>query len=389
VGLSSQHEYRYATNGDPSPTHLPASDGFLDTSEGLMIEAAVTTDNILSQHTSHLSSVLADSNMFQSLSDVDSHSNDLDFSMTDYFEHPSIESNGVSCNLDDIGLLVIPETISFGQDVLDSNDLLSASFAVSAWGPSPSSSVSTSSTTNPNMTMAMMRTPTTGTSCGCVAEALDLLKTLSSGQAYPAFPIFGVGSSLPSSMTAMGSAQALLEENKQHIESLSSMLSCSACTEDTFRLVIVSMIVLKILERYASAARIQGFDPKVGSVEIGPRSSTSIIPTSKDQMSVLSLTYTKPWDDSATGFAPARLVLSELHRVQRLVNQLSSKLRGKKERDTRGVEQSIWDRPEVMNTNDKTQSTFSSNTLTQVESDIRNTLSSLSADIIFRLQQNE
>lgn len=352
-----------------------------------MIEAALTTDNILGQYSSHLSSVLADSNMFQSLSDVDRHSNDMNFSMTDYFEHPSIGSDGVSSNLDDIG----PGTISFGQDALDSNDLLSSSFAVSAWEPSPPSSVPTSSsTTDPNMMMMMMMPPpTTGMSCGCVAQALDLLRTLSSAQASTASSIFGASSSLSSSMTAMGSAQAVLVENKQHIESLSSMLSCSACTEDTFRLVIISMIVLKILERYASAARIQAFDPRVGSVETGPRSATSMIPSGKDQMSALSRTYTMPRDDSATGSAPARLVLSELHRVQRLVNRLSPKLRGNKERDTRGVEQSIWGRPEVTNTNDKTQSTFSSNTLAQVERDMWNTLSSLSADIIFRLRQNE
>ncbi|KAL4867601.1 hypothetical protein BDV12DRAFT_117909 [Aspergillus spectabilis] len=386
VGLSPQHGY--ATNGTAPSTSLPASNGFLDTPQSLMMEAALTTDNVLGQYSSDLSSVLADSNMFLSLSDFDPDPNDMDFSMTDYFELPPIDGDGVPRSLNDIGSLLIPETISFGLGALDSNDPLSAPFAVSSWVPSLASSVPTSSTTDPNTTM---RAPATDTSCGCVTEALDLLKTLSSAQSFPASSVSGASPAPSSSMAAMGSAQAVLVENKHHVETVSNLLSCSSCTEDAFRLVIVSMIVLKILERYASAARIQVFGSRAGSVEsdTGPRSANSMISSSKDQMRALSRTYTMPRDDSASGYAPARLVLSELHRVQRLVNRLSPKLRGSKEGDARGMEHTMWGRLQVANGNDKTQSTpFSSNTLAQMESDMRNSLSSLSADIINRLRQN-
>ena len=105
-------------------------------------------------------------------------------------------------------------------------------------------------------------------------------------------------------------------------------------------------------------------------------------------MRALSHTYTMPRDDIASGHAPARLVLSELHRVQMLVNLLSPKLRGSKEGDARGMEHTIWGL-QVANENDKPQSTpFSSNTLAQMERDMRNSLSSLAADIIKRLRQN-
>jgi hypothetical protein len=356
----------------------------------LIIEAALTTDNVLGKYSSDFSSVLADSTMFHSLSDFDPDPHDMDFSMTDYFEHPSIDGDGVSRCLNDIGSLLIPETTSFGLGALESNDPLSASFAVSSWAPSLASSVPTSSTTDPN-TMMMMRAPTPDISCDCEAQALDLLKALSSAQSSPTSSISGAGLALSSSMTAMGSAQAVLIENKQHIETVSSLLSCSSCTEDAFWLVIVSMIVLKILERYASAARIQVFGSRAGSVEndMGPRSANSMTSSSKDQMRALSRTYTMPRDDSASGYAPARLVLGELHRVQRLVNRLSPKLRGRREGDARDMEHAIWGRLQVANENDKTQSTpFSSNTLAQMESDMRNSLSSLSADIINRLRQN-
>ncbi|GIJ92124.1 hypothetical protein Asppvi_011100 [Aspergillus pseudoviridinutans] len=353
-GHSPRHGY--ATNGTaPAPsTSLPASHGFLDIPQSLMIGDALTTDNFPAQYSSDLSAVLEDSNMFHLLSDFNPDPNDMDFSMTDYFENP----------------------VSFGLDSLDSNDPLSASFAVSSWVPSPASSVPTSSTTDP--TMMVMRAPTTNISCSCVTQSLDLLKALSSAQSFPTSPISGAGPALSSSVTTMGSVQDVLIENKQHIETVSSLLSCYSCTEDAFRLVIVSMIVLKILERYASAARTQVFGSSIGSVETdtGPRSANSMIPSSNDQMRALSRSDTMPGDGSASGFAPAQLVLSELHRVQRLVNLLSPKLKGSSHL-------------QVANEHAKTQSTpFSSNTLAQMESDVRKSLSSLSADIIDRLRQS-
>jgi hypothetical protein len=388
VGFSPQHGY--ATNGTAPSTSFPASNGFLDTPQTLMMEAALTTDNVLGQYSSDLSSVLADSNMFHSLADFDPESNDMDFSMTDYFGHPAIDGDR------DIGSLLTPETISFGLGAWGANDPLSAPFAVSSWVPSLASSIPTSSTTDPNMKMMMMRaSPTTDISCGCVTQALDLLKTLSSAQWSPASSISGASCpALSSSMSAVSSAQAVLVENKHHIEAVSNLISCSSCTEDAyFRLVIVSMIVLKILERYASAARVLvfGFGSGVGSVETDtcPRSANSVISGSKDQMRASSRTYTMPRDDSDSGYAPARLVLGELHRLQRLVDRLSPKLKGSKEGDVRGMEHAIWGSLQVASGNDKAQSTpLCSNTLAQMESDMRNSLSSLSADIITRLGQN-
>ncbi|KAF7180997.1 hypothetical protein CNMCM7691_000126 [Aspergillus felis] len=351
-GLSPQHGY--ATNGTAPSTSLPASNGFLDIPQSLMIGDALMTDNLPAQYSSDLSAVLADSNMFHLLSDFNPDPNDMDFSITDYFEHP----------------------VSFGLDSLDSNDPPSASFAVSSWVPSPASSVPTSSTTDP--TMMVMRAPTTNISCSCVAQPVDLLKALSSAESFHTSPISGAGPELSSSVTAMGSVQAVLIENKQHIETVRSLISCSSCTEDAFRLVLVSMIVLKILERYASVARTQGFGSRVGSVETntGPRSSHSMVSDRDDQVRALSRTDTMPGDGSASGFAPAQLVLSELHRVQRLVNLLSPKLKGSSHL-------------QVANENANTQSTpFSSNTLAQMESDVRKSLSSLSTDIIDRLRQD-
>jgi hypothetical protein len=70
-----------------------------------------------------------------------------------------------------------------------------------------------------------------------------------------------------------------------------------------------------------------------------------------------------------SGYVPiAQLVLHELHQVQRLVNELSSKL----EKIKVAAEESG---KEVATTD------FSSSTLAQIESDIRQSFSSLYADI--------
>lgn len=292
---------------------------------------------------------------------------DVDFSTMDYFEQPVMDGDNFTRALSDIGSLLIPETISFDLGALES-DPLSASAV-----PSLASSVPTPSTAH---SVTMMRGPPASSfSCRCVAQALDLLKALSAKSA-PVTPFSGPGAA---SMTTMSSAQALMGENQQYIDTVSNLISCSSCTEDTFLLAIVSMIVLKILERYASTARAQVGG---GESDTGQRPSTSMISNGKDQMRHLGRIY------SASGRVPARLVLSELHRVQKLVNLLSPKLKKSQEADTRGFAHAAWGRHELPNENDKALSTLlSPNTLAQMEGDMRKSLSSLSVDIINRLRQ--
>ncbi|KAL2831700.1 C6 zinc finger domain protein [Aspergillus cavernicola] len=382
VGLSPQAGY--ATNGTVPPTSLRGNDSFLDTPPSMTIATSLMPDNVPGTYSSDVFSVLGDSNIFPQLVDWDPDINDMDFLMTDYFENPVMDSNSVTDTLNNIGSLPMPdESINFDLVSSDANDLMTASFAV----PSLAPSVQTPSTAN----SSAMRSTTTDSSCGCATQALDLLKTLSSAQSSVISTFAGTDLALSSDMANMGFAHTVLLENKQIMETVSRMLSCSSCTEDAFLLAILSMIVLKILERYATAARTQIHGSRAGSVESDtvPRLANSIISSSKDHMMALSSTYNMPRDDSASGQVPARLVLSELHRVQRLVNHLSTKLKGPKQGDGRGMEHAFWARPKVAEENDKPIATpFSSNTLAHMESDLRESLSFLSADIINRLQQN-
>ncbi|KAL2871737.1 Zn(II)2Cys6 domain-containing transcription factor tpcE [Aspergillus lucknowensis] len=333
------------------------------------------TDHVLGPYSSDLFSVLEDPSVFAPLPDFDSNMTDVDFSTMDYFEQPAIDSDSFTRTLNDIGSLLIPETISFDLSALDT-DPLSASAV-----PSLASSVPTPSTTH---SMMMMRAPSADIACRCIAQALDVLKVLSSAKSPPVSPFGGPGAA------TMSSAQAVMAENQQYIETVGGLLSCSSCTDDPFLLAIVSMIVLKILERYAATARTQVSSVRgAGESDPGQRPASGMIPSGKDQMRPLSRSYNMPRDDSTGARVPARLVLSELHRVQRLVNLLSPKLKRSQEADTRGFEHAAWGRHTVANENDKAHSTpFSPNTLAQMEGDMRKSLSSLSADIINRLRQD-
>lgn len=86
---------------------------------------------------------------------------------------------------------------------------------------------------------------------------------------------------------------AVIDANKQVIDSVSTMLHCQ-CLYDGYLLTIVSLIVFKVLDSYGTAASApEAQEPDIDMME----------------------------DDEL--FLAAQRVLGELHRVQRLVNQLS------------------------------------------------------------------
>lgn len=359
------------------------------------------SENILRSYSSDLFSMLGDgADMFQQLADFDPDINDMDFVMSDsYFEYPVTDgdSNGISDGTtrtpNDISSLLIPDdSVDLDLGTSDAGHLMRtssrASSGVSSEVPSLASGVPTPSTVKSSAApAAAAESP-----CGCVTRALGLLQALSSAQPLPLSKSPGTDLALSSNMASMGFSKAVVSENKQSIEAVSSMLSCPSCTQDTFLLTILSMIVLKILARYAAATQPQLYGTRAGRAKLDtvPRLANSIISSSRDHMRALSHAYSMPRDEGADGRVTAQLVLSELHRAQRLVNELSPKLRGPAEGDGRGgTELELGMRGRAAEEGGKAATTqFSSGTLAQMESDLRKSLSSLSADIINILRQN-
>jgi hypothetical protein len=164
-------------------------------------------------------------------------------------------------------------------------------------------------------------------------------------------------------------------ENKEAIEAVSTVLQCS-CTEDGYLLTLLSMILLRILGRYAAAARKRSV-ATAASFEKGDRPSSS----SNDHESL--------------GRIAAQLILGELHHMQRLVNQLSPRLKVRERgedasegtldressRDFFGSFPSLTDGGTGL-------APFSPAILNQLEKDLRKSLSSLSLEIINILRQS-
>ncbi|KAH8810946.1 putative C6 transcription factor [Xylogone sp. PMI_703] len=155
----------------------------------------------------------------------------------------------------------------------------------------------------------------------CLAQALGLMKELSPE------PSNNCASSVTQSLenpTGISTIQAVLAKNEAAIQAVSAMLKCS-CSQDGYLLTILSLIVFKILGGYAAAAR--KASPQHGSNGI-PVPQTHSRQSSHSEQALQDSTvvggYSRNGYDSAR--MAAQLVLSELHHVHRLVNQLSSRL---------------------------------------------------------------
>ncbi|KAL2138956.1 hypothetical protein VTI28DRAFT_5996 [Corynascus sepedonium] len=343
---------------------------------------------------------------FSELADFNPEVNDVDFVMSEIdtpFGLPLLDSSGGSSVVTgprpDIGSLLMP---------LESNsaDLTSSSSETSLGADGASSSspggCSSLGSLAQSLPAGLANVPCAGSieipSCGCLVQALDLLKVLCSNQSTPN-TTSASGTPEPFSMVCdSGSsdnlARGALLKNKQSIETVNSMLQCLACADDNFLLTILSMIVLKTLERYAATARGRhtGGGGKTGAA--GP-SETDLGRVAN--MLMTNGAHSGQREDQGLDRKSAQLVLSELHRVQRVVNQLSPKLKAPSNEagQSMGLDLDFWGQPwshqlvaGVGGRRSTASPSFSTDTLSRLEKDVRKSLSHLSTDIIEVLRQS-
>ncbi|KAJ0107614.1 hypothetical protein J7T55_007805 [Diaporthe amygdali] len=239
--------------------------------------------------------------------------------------------------------------------------------------------------------------------CGCLTQALDLLKTLSIVDCQTTFTTSGILT--PTSPGTPGAVQTVLHENKQGIEAVLSRLACANCSDDVFLLSVLTITVQKILERYAIAARIRSGDLGGGGEAEAGKSATARHAVD-DFLSNADRGAAKPLVLAGYGAGArldqddrervAQLVLSELHRVQRLVNKLAPKLKGVRDADgdhASGPSDVLQRRQKVHRRKREDDLSpgvaFSEGTLEQMERDMRKSLSSLSTEIISRIRQSQ
>ncbi|KAI8934149.1 hypothetical protein NX059_008903 [Plenodomus lindquistii] len=209
----------------------------------------------------------------------------------------------------------------------------------------------------------------TSSSCSCLDKALDLLKDVNKNPCPD-----------PSD-TGCVTTQRILAKNKEIIQATLKILACVLCMRDRLLIMISLLITMKMLPRYASAAALNGSDAA---------------PSGEDESTVCTV------DQNARRQAKQH-VLRELHLVQRLITQLSSRLKSlSSPRRDSGLSAGLLDRQPVLErkeSNDFVQKAtirnnsihtvcgeaqltpISDRTLDLVETDVRNSLSSLSASV--------
>lgn len=207
----------------------------------------------------------------------------------------------------------------------------------------------------------------------CLSQATTLLQQLfenlsASGAQSPA------GSQSDESSDA--GVESVLSKNKQTIETVRAMLSCT-CSRDAYLLAIMSLIVFKVIGWYASVAR----ETAHATMQDHPISSDSAC--FQHRLSMDS-EMTSAGEEDDYGRRTGQAVLSELHCVQRLVNQLSRCLKDESVRHSTGPVMGGGLQESARFT---TWAPISSAMLDQIEMDLRAGLRSLSTEIVTMLRR--
>jgi hypothetical protein len=177
----------------------------------------------------------------------------------------------------------------------------------------------------------------------------------------------------------------VIAENKQTIEAISSMLQCP-CSQDRYLLAIMSLVVFKVLGWYAAAAR-EAPVPDDSRYLSRPRPDQGLH-CSEQVLKSPAVVGSYCIDGADQGRMVAQLVLSELHRVQRLVNVLSQRLKRPGMRNEGvGTSNSAAADGRDLVCDDERTSPFSATLLDQLEADLRRRLRTLSAEIVDMLRR--
>ncbi|KAF2723089.1 hypothetical protein K431DRAFT_283253 [Polychaeton citri CBS 116435] len=208
-------------------------------------------------------------------------------------------------------------------------------------------------------------TRTTKPPHSCLVRALGFMEQLS--------PASCLGQT-----AALPTVKAVIAQNEGTIEAVSKMLDCT-CSQDGYLLAVMSLIIFKILGWYAAAAC-----QKPSSQHSQASSSRQSSP-SEQMLRTPSVagSYRLHGDDSSR--TAAQLVLIELHRVRRLIDQVSSRLK------SLAVKRDGGEEPEVSGGLDFVSDMslpFSATMYNQLDAALVTRLRALSLEMIDRLRRS-
>ena len=210
--------------------------------------------------------------------------------------------------------------------------------------------------------------------CSCLVQALGFMKQLfpSSSSACMTWATQGLDKA-----TAIPTIPAVIARNEATIDAVSTMLKC-LCSQDGYLLAVMSLIIFKVLGWYAAVAR------KTPSFQ-GPQACRSRQSSPSEQV-LQNPTVVGSYclDGADSPRMAAQLVLSELHRVRRLVDQLSSKLKVQAAKKGRG---GGAETPESLDLDNEMMLPLSAVMYEQLDVDLRKRLRALSWEMIDRLRR--
>ena len=306
---------------------------------------------------------------------LSSTSTDTGTDLDDFFNSPI----SFSTDLSDVSIFGTADLFSTGIDSnSNGSETFSDAFPVFEDAVSElfTNSIPTSTSQNsasPNKELHYQETRATESPCSCLVQALGFMKQLfpSPSNACMTWATQGLDKA-----TAIPTIQAVIARNEGTIEAVSTMLECS-CSQDGYLLSVMSLIVFKVLGWYAAVAR---KTPSLqGPQTYLPRQSSPFGPVLQNSTIVGS--YCLDGADSAR--MAAQLVLSELHRVRRLVDQLSSKLKVQAMTKRRGGVET----PESMDLDNEMALPLSAVMYDQLDNDLRKRLRALSCEMLDRLRR--
>ncbi|KAI4209404.1 MAG: hypothetical protein LQ351_007663 [Letrouitia transgressa] len=217
-----------------------------------------------------------------------------------------------------------------------------------------------------------------GSKCFCLARALGLMNQLFPS---PSAPCTASGTQGLNKEITVPKIQAVIAKNEHTIDSIHTMLQCP-CSQDGYLLTIISLIVFKVLGWYAAAARTTPCydDDDNHSVHSSPSSRSRYSSHSEQvvQHPAVVGSYCLEGKDKAR--MAMQLVLSELHRVQRLLNPLSTKLKAEAAKGGGGADSPNSRSPRT--SEDETTLPLSAVILCQLETELRKRLKALSLEIV-------
>lgn len=219
----------------------------------------------------------------------------------------------------------------------------------------------------------------------CFPYALDTLNKLFTGDETACMMSLGEHSYSRSNGLHQSSVHTIISRNEHAIKEMSRILQCP-CSANSFLLTIVALVIFKVLDWYAHAAKMA----TTGEDETLNGNPYSSLPSPRQR----SVEPTVGSNDRDYDPQSAQLVLVELHRVQRVLSQLSPKLQACGPEPQRRRGSTASSQPSMVNPQfceevmTMASLPFSSVIIEQLEPEVRNRIRILSAEIIGFLRQD-